>query len=323
MLDPHENEKAEMPVLTDKDSIDHAQVAANQERIPESSITSKFETDRSTSFISSITASSPMSGKEVLSPWKIITILAVSIFWMQSIFVWMMPKYFRRCSLFFRLAKDIFICILIHPVTGCKFTERHRKHGLHLIIPNILTVGRVVYWVMMLITSIERCYTNNSNADTLTDFIHMFRHTTFNIQNFFIYPIWTYYLKHKHTAAEKFVGFIVFSYFFADLIGNIAASLNGVPNLNSFFILALKSRKTPDNSSARIFLGVVLQTVMMSRWNLCWIFCDIMLDTDFHRHTRHEYSIRESSGVGLKSPVLLGTWDMSEDNTVEVWIIGI
>jgi len=188
MLDPLENENAEMPVWTDQDSIDHAQFSANQERFPKSSITSKSKTDRSTSFRSSITASSPMSGKEALSPWTIITILAVAIFWLQNIFVWIMPKYFRRVSIFFRLAKDIFICILVHPLTGCKFTERHRKDGLHLIIPNILTVGEVVCWVMMLATSIERCYHNTDN-NILTDFIHIFRRTTLSIQIFLLYPI--------------------------------------------------------------------------------------------------------------------------------------
>jgi len=103
----------------------------------------------------------------------------------------------------------------------------------------------------------------------------------------------------------------------------MAASLIGVPDLNTIMAIAMKRQKPLDNHFARIFLGIIFQMVMIARWNFCWIFCDIMLDTDYHRHSRRgKNSIRESSGVGLKSPLLLGTLDMSENNTVEVWVIG-
>jgi len=329
MLDDQEKERAEMTDLADQDSIDHPQALSKPKRTPESSVTSNSRCKASSSFRSSITASGSMSDKEAWSPWTTITILAVLIFCLQSMIVWMMPKYFRRASIVFRLAKDVFICILIHPLTGLKYTVHKRKEGLHLVIPNILTVGQVVCWVMMLVTSTERCYKHYKNQgkeiDMITDYVHILQYLILNIQAILIYPIWTHHLKHKHTAAEKCAGLIIFSYFLTDLLGNMAASLRGIPNQNAIFVMSLKDSKTKDNHTARVFLGVMFQAVMMVKWNLSWIFCDVMLETDFHRHTkRSKHAIRESSEKDLISPVLgeVGL-NMAENNMVEVWIISI
>jgi len=66
-----------------------------------------------------------------------------------------MAQYFRRTSLWFRLAKDGVACVLLSPLTGLKFTMNEPKEGFHLSIPNILTVGQVAGRVMMFVTLIN------------------------------------------------------------------------------------------------------------------------------------------------------------------------
>jgi len=79
-----------------------------------------------------------------------------------------------------------------------------------------------------------------------------------------------------------------------------------------------------DPGTKEIFLGLLLQAKMMSKWNLSWLFFDIMFESDFHQHTRKTKSIkRESSASGMMLSQLGGiTLRMDGSNMVEVWIIG-
>jgi len=325
MLDPEEDESTEMCDLNDGDRIDRPQASCHRKLCGEKSVALKLKNTEMSSFKSSITASLSDDWAE-RNPWTFCTVLAGLIFWLLSISIWIFPKYVRWASLFWRWAKDLFICILIHPMTGLNFTVSYRKHGLHLALVNILTAGSVVCWVMLLLTSMEKLYKEKSYIIEST---HILRYLTLNIQAFLLYPIWAYHLKHKHTAAEKTVGFIVFVSFCSDILGSMAAKLTGGPDLNTTFVISLKENDLlpegqKDEHAGRIFLGAVFQAAIMTRWNLLWIFCDIMLESDFHRHTRtSNLVLRESGGKSLVSPVLAaGSLNMDENNVVEIWIIG-
>jgi len=160
---------------------------------------------------------------------------------------------------------------------------------------------------------------------SLINTAHLYRYVVFNIQTVLVYPIWTMHLKLLHTPAEKFVGLIVAVYFCSDLIGNMTTKFNHVPDLNELLVSIMGSGEMTDHAG-HIFMGCILQAVIMSRWNLAWIFCDIALDSNFHRQcpkTRESILRRQSAGVGLMSPGMLGNVGMADTNFVEVWIIGI
>lgn len=112
-------------------------------------------------------------------------------------------------------------------------------------------------------------------------------------------------------------------YFFSDLVGNVLAGLEGLPNLNDTLFNLLKENQIR-NEKGSVFLTAVFQAVLMCRWNLTWIFLDIALDIDFHRHNKRRNRQRESTGQDLMSPKFVGKSDLlGKSNMVEVWIVGI
>jgi len=98
--------------------------------------------------------------------------------------------------------------------------------------------------------------------------------------------------------------------------------LVGLPNLNDYLFTLLKENETP-TSNGRVFLSAVFQAVLMSRWNLLWIFLDVALGIDFHRHSKHRILRRESTGTDLMVPKFAAEILVPHTNMVEVWIVGV
>jgi len=132
------------------------------------------------------------------------------------------------------------------------------------------------------------------------------------------------HLKHLHTPAEKYVGLIVSIYFCTDLVGNIMSSFNEVVDMNTMLVTLIKDVRENADTAGQIFLGCIFQAVLMSRWNLAWIFLDVALDSSFHRASAPITSKdrRESSGAGLMTSILARE-DLSiiSTNFIEVWIV--
>jgi len=106
----------------------------------------------------------------------------------------------------------------------------------------------------------------------------------------------------------------------------MVGSFTNLPDFNDTLVILLKDQEVDQEvkveEAGQIFLGVVFQAIMMCRWNLSWIFCDVMLDSDFHAHSIHSKKIRESTGLSLMAPSF-GGLTMSDNNMVEVGIIGL
>jgi len=260
-----ENELAERPLLGTSEPFEKNSVMTSKDGSTDSNpaknslITSKEEST------DDWTHTSDSAISEACSLWTPTAIIAVVIFSVLAIFVWLSPLYYRHTSQLYRWTTDVFICVLLSPLTGLKFTVDEQKEGLHLFIPNILTVCHVACLILLFVTSLSTLFEERENKNIIKDLAHVSHFLILIIQTFQVYPIWTNHLKSKLTTAEKYVGFIIFMHYSCALVGSMLVSFVYLPDLNAMVIIMLKNPLKKDEQVCHMFLGVFLQAIIMCR----------------------------------------------------------